>query len=158
MRTGGTDLMRHALSSRGGKPYLLVLVGLLVLRCNSVAAEPATEAIGDYAGLACPKGDLTCVPTKSADRLRIFRAPDGKVRIDLHIAFDRGQRCQLQTDLTIADGVLRARAEGLQADAMCELILRPRDGVITIEDSDQRCREVYCGVRGTFSGTRFKRR
>ena len=121
-------------------------------------ADPAAEAIGDYAGLACPKGDLTCVPTRASDRLRIFRAPDGTVRIDLRIAFDRGQRCQLETDLTVTDGVLRAGADGLQTDAMCELILRPRNGVITIEDPDQRCREVYCGARGTFSGTRFKRR
>jgi len=154
------NLVRHALSSRGRgrKPHLFVLVGLLVLSGHSVTAEPAAEAIGDYAGLACPKSDLTCVPTRASDRLRIFRTPDGTLRIDLRIAFDRGQRCQLETGLTVTDGVLRARADGLQAEAPCELILRPRNGVMTIEDSDQRCREVYCGVRGTFSGTRFKRR
>ena len=149
--------MRFRPCSFRRKRQLFAFAGLLGLLSGRVAADPIGDALGDYAGLACPKGDLTCVPTRRSDRLRIFRARDGTVRIDLRIAFDRGQRCQLETGLSALDGLLRARAEGLQ-DAMCELILRPRNGVITIEDSDQHCREIYCGVRGTFSGTRFKRR
>src|SRR5215471_7997087 len=108
MRAHRRDLVHPRLPSRAWKPRVFAGISLLMLSSNLVAAEPADKAIGDYIGLACPKGDLTCVPTRASDHLRIFRAADGTVRIDLSIAFEHGQRCQLETGLTFSDGALRA--------------------------------------------------
>jgi hypothetical protein len=134
-------------------------IGLLAFFSIQAAADAVpSEVIGEYSGLPCPKGDVSCVPTHPSDRLRIFHAPNDTVRVSVNIAFERGQRCQIETELTYSDHLLQARAEGLEENAMCELKFRQQGSALIVEDVGLRCREVYCGTGGTFSGARFKRR
>jgi hypothetical protein len=137
---------------------LLASFGFLALLCVPARADPASDAVGKYSGVACQRRDVSCVPARASDRLRIFRAPDRGLRLHVLIAFEHGQRCELEADLIFSDGHLMARTEGLDPNAACELILHPRYASIVLEDIGQRCREVYCGARGTLDGVRFKRR
>lgn len=49
-------------------------------------------------------------------------------------------------------------ADGLDLQKPCRLVARPDGKTLTLEDAGGYCREVYCGVGGTFDGLTFKKK
>jgi hypothetical protein len=122
---------------------------------------------GQYSGTACPRepvrsdpagNEPACLPTTSSDLVRIARGPGGSANVNVRIVFGQGNTCQIDGDAEWRDGAFILRAEGLEAAAPCELAVRIRGAVATLDDEGSRCQPVYCGVRGMFSGARFVKR
>ncbi|GAB3894259.1 hypothetical protein GCM10028825_36300 [Spirosoma agri] len=74
------------------------------------------------------------------------------------MSYDKGQICELEGEATWTDGQLVLATDGLDATKPCQLMLRIKGSVLTLTDSEGRCKEVYCGTRGTFNGARFRKK
>jgi len=130
----------------------------LVFPHPGYAAGDTDSPIGEFRGAGCPKGDLSCVPTTTSDKISVSRTGDATLSVAITIKFDRGHSCSLQEPGTWEKGRLSVRAEGVSPDKPCILNLR-RDGrFLYLDDLEQRCRSLYCGTRGTLEGTRFERK
>lgn len=123
-------------------------------------AKPPSSVFGKYAGIGCPaKGKADpCLPTKATDSIRILAAKDADAMVSIRIVFDRGHLCILEGRADWSDGRFTLRAEGLDPNKPCQLVLRISGSVLTLEDQGGLCREVYCGMRGAFDGARFRKK
>lgn len=127
---------------------------------NLSVAEPPATAFGDYIGSGCPskaKADA-CVPTKATDRVSIQRDKEADAKVNVKIAFDKGHICALEGGAGWSDDHFTLRADGLDPEKPCQLVLRVNGSALTLEDVGGLCREVYCGTRGILDGARFKKR
>jgi hypothetical protein len=124
------------------------------------AAKPPSTVFGEYIGIGCPTKDKadTCLPTKSTDRVRILRGQGADATVNVKIVFDKGHICTLEGRATWTDGRFTLRADGLDPNKPCQLVLRVSGSVLTLEDPGGLCRAVYCGTRGALDGARFKKK
>lgn len=111
--------------------------------------------LGEYAGIGCLPNDDACVPTQSSDSVKITRGSDDQMRADIYIHFP-GQLCGIEDNISWTGDQFILKAKGIDDASPCELSLKVKDSILTIEDPGLRCREMYCGTHGTFNGTRFK--
>jgi hypothetical protein len=123
-------------------------------------AKPPTTVFGEYTGIGCPTKGKTgsCLTTKATDRVRILRGKGADATVNIKIVFAQGHTCTLEGRAEWSDGRFTLRADGLDPNKPCQLVLRIRGSVLTLEDSEGLCREVYCGMRGAFNGARFKKK
>ncbi len=125
--------------------------------CSRTVA-PGQDIYGSYVGAGCPTTAESCLPTTSGDTLNITEQA-GTPHVALALAFEAGQSCSIQGGATRKAGdTLVLQAEGLDPDKPCELALTFDNGVVTLRDEGGRCRDVYCGTRGSLDGSRFGRR
>jgi hypothetical protein len=142
----------------------ILFVGLCVIGLGSpthhCTTKPPKTLFGEYVGIGCPAESKAgaCLPTKPTDRVRLSRGKDEQATVSVKIAFDRGHSCELEGSATWSDGRFTIRADGLDPKKPCQLVLRISGSVLTLEDPEGLCREVYCGTRGMFDGARFKKK
>lgn len=129
----------------------------LTILPNLAVAEPPLSAFGEYIGAGCPSVGKagTCIATTPDDRVRIFRDKNANAMVSVRIIFDRGHICTLEGAATWMDGHYTLRSDGLDQNKPCQLELLINGAVLTLDDPDALCREVYCGTRGAFDGARF---
>jgi hypothetical protein len=124
------------------------------------AAKPPPSVFGDYAGIGCPANGTPdgCLPTTATDRVRILRGKGGRdATVIIKIVFAEGHTCTLEGSADWSDGAFTLRADGLDPNKPCQLVLHISRSVLTLEDSGGLCRDVYCGTRGALDGARFKK-
>jgi hypothetical protein len=125
-------------------------------RPNSAAPSPASLA-GEYVGAGCPSGrSADCLRTTAQDRLTIRRR-DEQYEVEIRLVF-QGQSCYMKAPASWDAARFVVRADGLEVDKPCELRLSAAAGIVTVADVENRCRQVYCGARGSLTGARFKKR
>ncbi|HVG20552.1 MAG TPA: hypothetical protein VNI02_15995 [Blastocatellia bacterium] len=152
------DLIRAAQTR-----HIISLVACVVwlgIEPQPCAAKSRPALFGEYIGMGCPAKGKTapCIPTKATDRVRISRGKDANATVNIKIVFAEGHTCTLEGRASWSDGRFTLRADGLDPNKPCQLVLRIRGSVLTLEDPGGLCREVYCGARGAFDGARFKKR
>jgi len=88
----------------------------------------------------------------SDDVLEIVKLSPNTAYINIRLEFFNGHQCSLS-------GVAEAAGPSLvysDPKNQCELHLDVADGKITFEDKDGHCRDQSCGMRGMYTGEKFK--
>jgi hypothetical protein len=146
----------RALTNRESAPAAVPAVPAQAATPASAAPSPAA-LIGDYVGAGCPAGRAgDCLKTTAQDRLGIRRSGDA-FEAEVRLVF-QGQTCYVKAPASWDATQFVVRADGLEVDKPCELRVAPLGAELALTDVDNRCRQVYCGSRGSFSGARFKKR
>jgi hypothetical protein len=123
------------------------------------ASGPPSTVIGEYRGHGCAtKVQTDCVPTQASDRVQIQKGQGAEALVKVKISFDRGHTCRIEGRATWSDDHFTLHADGLEPSQPCILELRVNGSELTIQDEEARCRQLYCGTRGTFDGTHFKKK
>ena len=120
---------------------------------------PPENLFGDYSGAGCSHSDSSehCLNTSPSDHIRLRHGADQQVEAEVHLVF-HSQTCHLKAPAVWVNHGFTIRAEGLDADKPCELRINVHENELALNDLNNRCREVYCGTRGSFTGARFKKR
>ena len=114
-------------------------LNFILICCSAVAQGPPDSVYGVY--------------TKhTGDSVRVGKLADGKVSVSCRLIFGAGQTCELEGQADWKDNLLTLRADGLEDSKPCALELRFAGGKVTLKDTGNNCRPVYCGSRGTFEG------
>ena len=141
-----------------GRCILAVLAGLgAVIAAGAAQAQVPPELFGQYGGIVCGPAIKGCIPTTASDSVTIQPAANGRATVSVRIIFAGGQTCDVDGEGRWQGGKLTLVAEGLEANRPCRLGMRVASGVLSLDDPDRSCREVYCGTRGAFDGARFKK-
>jgi hypothetical protein len=135
---------------------LAMCLVLASVGCSNVP-ESGPGIYGSYVGAGCPTAADLCLPTTSGDTLDITEQA-GAPHVALAIAFEAGQSCSMQGATRKAGDTLVLQADGLDPSKPCELTLTLDNEVVALRDQDERCRDVYCGTRGSLDGSRFRKR
>lgn len=151
-----------------GKVSLILATSALALTLSTglKAAEVPESVLGVYKGSGCAssgkEGEKVnrCVPARKTDRVTISREKDGTIKLQARIVFDHGHTCSAEGPATWSenDQSIVLTADGLAPEKPCKLSAHPDGKILTLEDVGGFCRDVYCGVGGTFDGLTFKRK
>ena len=129
---------------------------LLVAPTSNPPDRPPATIFGEYIGVGTSAtGKLV---TRKNDRVRIVRQPDGNTSVTVSLTFDRGQTCDLEGSAAWAKGQLVLTADGLDETKPCQLVLRFKGAMLTLQDTETRCGDVYCGTGGRLDGARFRKK
>lgn len=137
-----------------------VLLGLCLTlfaaRTNHRPERPPASVFGEYAGIGKSASGKPVI--RKSDQVRIVRNAAGNASITVSLTFGGGQICELEGKAVWANGQLVMTADGLDETKPCRLVLRLNGSMLTLQDAESRCREVYCGTMGAFDGARFRKK
>jgi uncharacterized protein len=99
-------------------------------------------------------------PAKSTDCLTIKKARDGRIYFSFILVGANGHTCGMEGEAVFRDNAYQAITEGNDPDypKNCKLKIRVKRNTILLEDPNNGCRELFCGVRASISGVEFGRR
>lgn len=111
---------------------------------------PPKEIFGRYSKSedACwyENADIKC-GGKDVSFIEVNEDGDKRIHVTGELAFFNGHSCSIDGYGSWRDGVLHVPHED-----ECDLILHFKDGVISTEDPDGKCKWELCGLRGGFQG------
>ena len=137
-----------------------VLFGLCLMlfaaRTSYRPDRPPAGVFGEYVGAG--KSTSGKPVTRKSDQVRIVRNAAGNISIAISLTFGGGQICELEGNAVWTNGQFVMIADGLDESKPCRLILRISGSMLTLQDTEGRCRDVYCGTSGQFDGAQFRKK
>ncbi|MGB6941748.1 MAG: hypothetical protein WBE37_05100 [Bryobacteraceae bacterium] len=87
-------------------------------------------------------------PTAGHDSIRIAKAANRQIAVNIKLYYANGHTCQLTADGQWMRDHIGIVAQGLDANHPCRLNLFFEDHRVRLRDEGLQCAPVYCGTRG----------